>query len=120
MSSSQLSGVRVIRYRDGLPVYWSGSAPAGLKTRRQLRAAGLSASGLRPVGWIHTPRHNEGPLYDPAGARPVRPITERQAAALEWGRRAIGTVECSRSGCKMRVSHEDATDECTIHRNWSS
>lgn len=118
----QPGDVRVIRYHyDGLPVYWSGYAPAGLMTRRQLREAGLSAAGLRPVGWIHTARHNEGPLFDPAGARPVRPITERQAAALEWGRRAIGTTECARPGCKMRVPHEDGADCCSIHRgDWSS
>lgn len=95
-----------LKWRDGLPVYFQDRAPAGLKTRRQLRAAGLSAAGLQPVAWIHTAHHDEGPLYDPAKARAVQAITPAQVAALEAGRRLAGTVPCAR--CKQtRVYRPD-------------
>lgn len=82
----------VLRYTaDGLPVYRAGRAPGHLATRRQLRAARLSAAGLAPAGWLHyNALHGWCPLYDQRQARPVRPLTARQAAALAAGRMMRG------------------------------
>ncbi|WP_017972432.1 3'-5' exonuclease [Actinopolyspora halophila] len=83
------------RGRQGLPVYRAGQAPAGLATRRQLRAAGLSTAGLRAAGWLHySPWHGICALYEQASARPRREVTERQRAALAAGRRRAHETEC--------------------------
>lgn len=69
-----------------LPIYRRFRAPDHLKTRRQLRREGLSVAGLPEAGWVDTALHHLAALYDSTKARPVRPITERQAAALAAGR----------------------------------
>ncbi|WNI16229.1 RRQRL motif-containing zinc-binding protein [Actinacidiphila sp. ITFR-21] len=66
-----------------IPVYRYRTAPDGLMTRRQLRAHGLRPGGHDPVAEIRwasrKARHTGGQrfalLYDPAHARPVRPMT---------------------------------------------
>jgi hypothetical protein len=66
-----------------LPVYRYRLAPHGLMTRAQLRAVGLSTAGAEVVGELRwrsrKARHCGGwrtaYLYDPATARPVRPMT---------------------------------------------
>lgn len=89
-------------WKNGLPVYTTMSGvPGALKTRRGLRAQGLSAAGLAPVAIIHNVHHSEGFLYDPAAARPVRPLTPKQQAALAAGRERARTVECA--WCEQRV-----------------
>ncbi|MBB4920961.1 3'-5' exonuclease [Streptosporangium saharense] len=82
---------------DGLPVYRAGAAPVELATRRQLREEGLSAAGLAPAAWLHySVMHGICALYQRAAARPVRPLTPRQHAALAAGRALAGTALCSR------------------------
>jgi hypothetical protein len=77
----------ILRMGDyGLPIFRRFRAPDHLMTRRQLRAAGLSTAGLLVIGWANTALHHQAALYDSTKARPVRPITERQAAALAAGR----------------------------------
>ena len=94
----------VLYYRQsGEPVYRSGCAPAYLGTRRQLRAEGLSVAGLEPAAWLrYCAYHYECPLYDRRRARPVRPLTERQRAALAAGRKLANTVVCG--GCGTRIA----------------
>ncbi|SEG46104.1 hypothetical protein SAMN05216223_105305 [Actinacidiphila yanglinensis] len=81
-----------------LPVYRYRLAPHGLMTRTQLRAAGLSAARAEVVGELRwrsrKARHYGGYrvayLYDPATARPVRPMTAgrwRSHAAMMRARR---------------------------------
>ncbi|WP_455908164.1 RRQRL motif-containing zinc-binding protein, partial [Streptomyces erythrochromogenes] len=69
-----------------LPVYRWRLAPDGLATRRQLRALGLRPGGQDVVAQVERPRRRRGPLvaylYRIDRARPVRPMTERRAAAL--------------------------------------
>lgn len=105
--------------RTTLPIYQSGEAPAGLATRRQLRAEGLSAAGLETAAWLaYCPYHYCCPLYRREEARPVRALTAAQAAALAEGRKLAGTRPCKR--CQTaRVPKWDAygdgsayCDEC--------
>ncbi|MFJ4781685.1 RRQRL motif-containing zinc-binding protein [Streptomyces sp. NPDC088762] len=69
-----------------LPVYSWHLAPDGLATRRQLRAAGLRPGGQDVAAALERPRRRRGPLvaflYRIDLAKPVRPMTERRAAAL--------------------------------------
>ncbi|MDX3540086.1 hypothetical protein PV721_38440 [Streptomyces sp. MB09-01] len=69
-----------------LPVYRWSLAPDGLATRRQLRALGLRPGGQDVAAQLERPRRRRGPLvaylYRIEVARPVRPMTERRAAAL--------------------------------------
>ncbi|MFF6957398.1 RRQRL motif-containing zinc-binding protein [Streptomyces sp. NPDC008317] len=59
-----------------LPVYRYRLAPDGLMTRRQLNAIGLSACRADVVGEIRWRRGRRvACLYDPATARPLRPMT---------------------------------------------
>jgi hypothetical protein len=59
-----------------LPVYRYRQAGYGLLTRRQLNARGLSAAGAECVGEIRWRRGRRvAYLYDPATARPLRPMT---------------------------------------------
>lgn len=102
--------VHVTTYVRGLPAYRYGHAPAGLVTRRQLREAGLSTRGLSIVGYLYLPRHNVTPLYEPTGARPVRPITPRQRAALDHGRYLANTVPCAGCGTVRVWPDEDDPD----------
>lgn len=82
-----------------VPVYRSGGIPdgAGLATRRQLRADGLSTRGLSPAGWLHySPLHGTCPLYLREQAKPVRVLTPGQYANLAEGRKLKGTQVCAR------------------------
>ncbi|TKA11760.1 RRQRL motif-containing zinc-binding protein [Actinacidiphila oryziradicis] len=66
-----------------LPTYRYRLAPAGLMTRRQLRAIGLRPGGHDPVGEIRWRRgRRTAYLYDVATAAPVRPMTPGRARAL--------------------------------------
>jgi hypothetical protein len=77
----------VLRTGDrGLPIYRRFRAPDHLKTRTQLRREGLSTAGLPILAWVDTALHHQAALFDSTKARPVQPITERQAAALAAGR----------------------------------
>ncbi|MFE9842498.1 RRQRL motif-containing zinc-binding protein [Streptomyces goshikiensis] len=71
---------------SALPVYRWRLAPEGLATRRQLRAAGLRPGGQDVAAQLERPRRRRGPLvaylYRVDLAKPVRPMTERQATAL--------------------------------------
>lgn len=72
----------------GVPTYpWRG-APAGLATRRQLRAQGLRPGGQEVTAQIlrFTRRTNEpriAYLYEIAKAKPVRPMTLAKWAAFD-------------------------------------
>ncbi|MFE7194461.1 exonuclease domain-containing protein [Kitasatospora sp. NPDC057541] len=80
---------------DGRHTYRSNRAPAHLLTRAQLRAQGLSEAGLQPAGWLHyNEHHGTCPLFDPATARPVRSLTERQRENLARGRLLANTAPC--------------------------
>lgn len=91
----------------GLPIYRRFRAPEHLKTRTQLRRAGLSTAGLPVLGWVDTALHHQAALFDSTKARPVRPITERQAAALAAGREGR-FVDCVL--CGERTIREPDTD----------
>jgi len=66
-----------------IPVYRYRWAPAGLMTRRQLRAAGLRPGGQDPVAEIRWRRGRRvAYLYDPATALPVRPMTPGRARSV--------------------------------------
>lgn len=73
-----------------LPVYSTGSAPADLMTRAQLRSAGRRlrpGQKTRPQAWLYCmPRHHHAPLYtfDQTTAQPAP--TPAQLAALAAGR----------------------------------
>jgi DNA polymerase III epsilon subunit-like protein len=92
----------MVRWPSGYgpgPTFLGGRAPEYLRTRRQLRAEGLSAAGLRPAGWLqYNPHHAVCALYDRAKARPVRPLTDRQRAVLAAGRTLANTALCARCG----------------------
>lgn len=95
-----------------LPTYPRRGAPGYLATRKQLRAEGLSVAGLRPAAWLeYCGWHYTCPLYRRDEARPVRPVTEAQAAALAAGRKLAGTRACAR--CKTaRVPVWDGSKLC--------
>jgi hypothetical protein len=69
--------------QDGLPTWrWRG-APAGLLTRRQMRAQGLAPGGAQPVGQIVC-RHGRryALLYDPTDLAPKRVASPAQLIAV--------------------------------------
>ncbi|MFE9341308.1 RRQRL motif-containing zinc-binding protein [Streptomyces sp. NPDC007063] len=67
-----------------MPTYPWRQAPAGLATRRQLRARGLRPGGRDPVAQIVCRRGQRvAYLYDIDAALPVRPMTPARAAALD-------------------------------------
>ncbi|KOU67197.1 hypothetical protein ADK96_12570 [Streptomyces sp. IGB124] len=70
----------------GIPTYPWRYAPAGLATRRQLRAAGLRPGGQPIAGQLLRPRFRREPLvaylYRIDRAKPVRPMTSRKWGAL--------------------------------------
>jgi hypothetical protein len=93
--------------RYGIPTYPRRLAPAGLATRRQLRADGLRPGGQDPAAQIlwHGRRPPGGTerllrvayLYDRALALPVRPMTPgrwRAHAAMMRARRTC--PDCQR------------------------
>ncbi|TQL76825.1 hypothetical protein FB566_2365 [Stackebrandtia endophytica] len=70
----------------GLPTYPWRSAPPGLVTRRQLRAAGLAPGGHDPVAqvmWKGVGGHRVAHLYSLALAVPKREATPAVQAAVE-------------------------------------
>ncbi|TWD81651.1 hypothetical protein FB561_2771 [Kribbella amoyensis] len=72
------------RVRDGVPEFGFGQAPAGLSTRRQLRAKGLCRGGQEPFGRLVWKRQQRFAwLYVDAHAKPKRTATEAQLAAVE-------------------------------------
>lgn len=77
---------------EGLPVYSTGSAPAGLMTRAQLRGAGRRlrpGQKGRPRAWLYCmPRHHHAPLYVLEQTSPQPKPTEAQLTALASGRQA--------------------------------
>ncbi len=70
----------------GLPTFPWRLAPAGLATRRQLRALGLRPGGQDIAGQVLRPRRRRDPLtaflYRVDRALPVRPMTPAKTAAL--------------------------------------
>lgn len=76
----------------GVPTFPFRMAPAGLATRRQLRAQGLTP-GRQPIAaqilWRHGRRRAD--LYRVDQARPKRPATPRQRAALARAETALRT-----------------------------
>lgn len=78
-----------VTYQD-LPVYSTGSAPAGLMTRAQLRGAGRRlrpGQKNRPQAWLYCmPRHHHAPLYTLEQSGPQPKPTDAQLAALAAGR----------------------------------
>lgn len=76
-------------YQD-LPVYSTGSAPVGLMTRAQLRAADRRLRPRQknqPRAWLYCmPRHHHAPLYELAQTSPQPKPTPDQLAALAAGR----------------------------------
>ncbi|MFF4649334.1 RRQRL motif-containing zinc-binding protein [Streptomyces sp. NPDC001380] len=81
--------------RFGLPTYPWRMAPAGLATRRQLRAAGLRPAGQDVAAQILWQNRRRGVraayLYRVDRARPVRPMTPARATALAAALRARRT-----------------------------
>lgn len=75
---------------EGLPVYATGSAPAHLMTRAQLRDAGRRlrpSQKDRPRAWLYCmPRHHHAPLYALEQTGPQPKPSEAQLAALTRGR----------------------------------
>jgi hypothetical protein len=76
---------------EGLPVYSTGSAPAELMTRAQLRTAGRRLRpGQRnqPRAWLFCmPRHHHAPLYVLEQTSPQPKPSDAQLAALAAGRK---------------------------------
>jgi hypothetical protein len=83
-----------------IPVYAYRTAPDGLMTRRQLRAAGLRPGGADPVAEIRWRRGRRfALLYDTRHARPVRPMTPgrwRAHTAMMRARRTCPTCHTDR------------------------
>lgn len=78
----------------GLPTYWWGSAPEGLATRRQLRAAGLRPGGQPIAAQILWRRRRETAvayLYRVDLALPKRAPSTAQLASLERAMRVRRT-----------------------------
>src|SRR6185437_11988405 len=71
--------------RFGIPTYPYHSAPAGLATRRQLRAQGLRPGGQdakAQILWRHRKERRVAYLYDISLAKPKREPTTAQLAAI--------------------------------------
>ncbi|MFJ6935925.1 RRQRL motif-containing zinc-binding protein [Streptomyces sp. NPDC101132] len=70
----------------GIPTYPWRCAPAGLASRRQLRAQGLRPGGQPVAAQLMRPRFRREPLvaylYRIDRAKPVRPMTSRKWGAL--------------------------------------
>ena len=71
--------------QGGLPTWRYGSAPAGLVTRRQMRALGLAPGGAVPVAqvvWRHRRHEVRGQLWDRSELVPKRTASPAQLVAL--------------------------------------
>lgn len=86
--------------------------PDNLKTKTQLREAGLRPARNQQPAAMFDSRHGDWKLYDITQAVPVRVATEAQKAALEAGRlKADKLRHCgSRYGCYDYLSLEDYGD----------
>ncbi|WP_433019971.1 RRQRL motif-containing zinc-binding protein [Kribbella sp. CA-294648] len=72
------------RVRNGLPEFRFGQAPAGLSTRRQLRARGLCRGGQEPFARLTWKRDQRFAwLYVDAKAKPKRTPSHKQLAAVQ-------------------------------------
>jgi hypothetical protein len=72
--------------RFGIPTYPYHFAPAGLMTRRQLRAEGLRPGGQdiqAQILWRHYKQRRVAYLYDVSAAKPKRTATPAQQLAIE-------------------------------------
>jgi len=82
----------------GVPVYrWEG-APEHLKTKAQLKQAGLARQGLKPAGALY---YKGGWLwlYDERQAVPRKPASEAQKAAIAKAREILhAQTHCSNCG----------------------
>lgn len=70
---------------EGIPTYKWRTAPANLRTRRQLAAEGLRPNGQDIAGRVpfrRRGREQVAHLYDIGKSAPKRPATEAQLAAL--------------------------------------
>jgi hypothetical protein len=90
-----------------IPTYRKHLAPAGLMTRRQLRAAELRPGGHDPVAQLRYYRHGWqlAYLYDARLARPIRPMTpgrHRAIAAMMRARRTCPVCRTVRDYCIPR------------------
>ncbi|MER7460941.1 RRQRL motif-containing zinc-binding protein [Micromonospora sp. NPDC126480] len=93
------TGIRVEFYdpagtRYGFPTFPYESAPSGLATRRQLRAAGLRPGGHDPVAqilWRHRSQRRVAYLYRLDLAAPKRTATPAQREAIAKALRARRT-----------------------------
>jgi hypothetical protein len=80
-------------WEDGLPTWSWRCAPAGLVTRRQMRACGLAPGGAAPVAQVVCRRGaRRGYLYDPAEL-----VVKRVATAAQWV--AVATAIAARRWC---------------------
>ncbi|MGW7283975.1 exonuclease domain-containing protein [Streptomyces sp. NPDC054847] len=71
-----------------LPVWAAADVPAHLRTKTELKEQRLKvAPGQEPVGYLRKYRQGHGwgefPLYDPADAAPMRPLSAKQQAAKD-------------------------------------
>jgi hypothetical protein len=77
------------RMRDGLPTWSWRAAPAGLVTRRQMRAQGLAPGGAQPVARVTCRRgRRQAYLYDPGELVAKRVATPAQLGAVAKAVRA--------------------------------
>ncbi|MEU4239513.1 RRQRL motif-containing zinc-binding protein [Actinoplanes sp. NPDC026619] len=75
----------------GIPTYWWRGAPAGLATRRQLRARGLRPGGQEiaaQVRWMGVGGERFADLYRVDLARPKRTASPAQRRAIRAALRA--------------------------------
>jgi hypothetical protein len=114
---------------DSLPVYESGEVPEHLRTMTQMKADRLKvAEGQQPVAFLRKYRRGHGwgefPLYDPAGAAKMRPLSGKQQQAMT-ARRACPECRgvCSYvvyqrcEDCRSRAQQEaQARQARTCHR----
>ncbi|MCF2132222.1 hypothetical protein L1I79_38290, partial [Strepomyces sp. STD 3.1] len=84
-----------VAFKDGVPVYDSGRAPAFLRTKAQLAGARRKpAVGQRPVAHIY-PRwyRDRVALWDPEQAAKMRPLTALQRRQMQERRTCTGCGE---------------------------
>lgn len=96
--------------KDGIPVYGWGAAPEHLRTRAQLKDAGLSVPAKTPPVALleYNRRKDPAELFDPATARPKKALTDAQKAAIE--KREANRWNCPRG--HQRSREDAAYDWC--------
>ncbi|MFI1294498.1 hypothetical protein ACH4VM_40190 [Streptomyces sp. NPDC020792] len=77
-----------VTFKDGVPVYDSGRAPAFLRTKTQLvRVRRKPAVGQRPVAYIYTRWYRDRvALWDPERAVKMRPLSALQRRQMQQRR----------------------------------